>query len=606
MQQSLNRSTETNTILIVDDRPANLAVLSNYLEQNGHRVLVASSGERALERLERAQVSLILLDIQLPGIDGFETCRRIKCRPSWADIPVLFLTAYTDMEHKIRGFDVGGVDYITKPLQREEVLARVNTHLRLRNLTLTLDEQYRELEKLHRRREMSRHISRRIASILGLKPLLSEVTSSIQCDFEYDFVGIWLLESDTGMLELRACSCIDDAIRSPCAALNPSDRGDDPVLHTYRSQGMWVEENMSPRANEQVVCDRTALTGVRSRMALPLCIGLEIDGVIDIQSRESSTFTPEDRTTLQALSSQIAIAVRNAKLYRALEQFNQHLEVEVAERTRDLHRACRRLEHVDLAKSEFIQLVSHELRTPMNGVYGCAQLLRDELAMMRPATRELLEGVLQGASEMRRVVELILDATRIDSGVMELEKTRIAILPLIDELIQEMSPTLAKRRIDVTLEGITDSLYVDADARLLKKAFLHLVANAIKYTPNGGHIRVGFRPLENKAGQSMVEFVVQDNGIGIAHDQLELIFEKFYQTGRTTLRSSDNLSFKSGGAGLGLAIAKGIIVAHGGDVWAESVGHDEVHCPGSQFHIRLPQVASDARYSIESATTVAW
>ncbi len=132
---------ETSVILIVDDTPTNLEVLSEGLTYAGFEVAVATSGERAIKQAEYEPPHLILLDVMMPGIDGFETCRRLKANPITKDIPIIFMTALTDVVDKVKGLSLGAVDYITKPFQQAEVLARVQIHVKLRNLSLTLEEQ---------------------------------------------------------------------------------------------------------------------------------------------------------------------------------------------------------------------------------------------------------------------------------------------------------------------------------------------------------------------------------------------------------------------------------------------------------------------------------
>ena len=129
------------TVLIVDDNPTNLGVLFNSLDQAGLEVIVAEDGEKALAQVERTQPQVILLDVLMPGIDGFETCRRLKRLEASADIPIIFMTALSDTVDKVKGFEAGGVDYITKPLQHEEVLARVKAHLTIRQLQQQLQRQ---------------------------------------------------------------------------------------------------------------------------------------------------------------------------------------------------------------------------------------------------------------------------------------------------------------------------------------------------------------------------------------------------------------------------------------------------------------------------------
>jgi len=135
-------------LLIVDDNPTNLGVLFEYLTNSGFKVFVALDGESALEQLEHTQPDLILLDVMMPGIDGFETCQQLKANPSTQDIPVIFLTALSDTVDKVHGFNIGAVDYITKPIHQEEVLSRVKTHLTIRNLQKKLTEQNDSLLQL--------------------------------------------------------------------------------------------------------------------------------------------------------------------------------------------------------------------------------------------------------------------------------------------------------------------------------------------------------------------------------------------------------------------------------------------------------------------------
>ncbi|HEY9908836.1 MAG TPA: response regulator [Thermosynechococcaceae cyanobacterium] len=135
-------SSSESLILVVDDTPTNARVLFDVLKDAGFRVLLAQTGESALEKLQVISPDIILLDVMMPGIDGFETCRRLKACESTKDIPVIFMTALSETTNKVQGFNLGAVDYLTKPLQQEEILARVNAHLRVRNLN-------RELQKLN-------------------------------------------------------------------------------------------------------------------------------------------------------------------------------------------------------------------------------------------------------------------------------------------------------------------------------------------------------------------------------------------------------------------------------------------------------------------------
>ncbi|MGC1393666.1 MAG: response regulator, partial [Coleofasciculaceae cyanobacterium] len=143
----IEETTNKGVIVIVDDKPTNLGVLFDFLSDSGFKVLVAQDGESAIEKVNYGHPDLILLDVMMPGIDGFETCRRLKANPSTQDIPVIFMTALSDTVDKVKGFSLGAVDYVTKPVQQEEIKARVTTHLTIRNLQKKLEEKNLQLQQ---------------------------------------------------------------------------------------------------------------------------------------------------------------------------------------------------------------------------------------------------------------------------------------------------------------------------------------------------------------------------------------------------------------------------------------------------------------------------
>lgn len=168
------------SILIVDDVPVNLAVLVDYLTEYGFNIRIARRGETALQRVHYDAPDLILLDILLPGIDGFETCRRLKADPATAEIPVIFMTSLASAADKVTGFEVGAVDYVTKPLQQAEVLARITTHLRLRKMTQSLQAQTVQLELSSRteRERLFTAVREQRAQLRALTNKLTEVQES--------------------------------------------------------------------------------------------------------------------------------------------------------------------------------------------------------------------------------------------------------------------------------------------------------------------------------------------------------------------------------------------------------------------------------------------
>ncbi|MGD1897253.1 MAG: sensor histidine kinase [Phormidesmis sp.] len=170
-----------NFILIVDDNPTNLAVLAQMLKDGGYQVRVAISGENALEQVNQTKPVLILLDVMMSGINGFETCRRLKSDPKTSDIPIIFMTALTEQEHKVAGLRLGAVDYVTKPFQEEEVLARIRVHQQNNALLQSLQTRNQDLEEEIDKRERSENLNRKLENCIEVSTaVLSEASDYFQ------------------------------------------------------------------------------------------------------------------------------------------------------------------------------------------------------------------------------------------------------------------------------------------------------------------------------------------------------------------------------------------------------------------------------------------
>ena len=255
--------------------------------------------------------------------------------------------------------------------------------------------------------------------------------------------------------------------------------------------------------------------------------------------------------------------------------------------TIELERTNRILEQMDKTKSSFIQISAHELRTPLTLIQGYTNMLQQRKD--KDAEMELLtNGLADGLDRILEVVNSMLDVSKIDSQTLNMAPTHIQIKLVIARAQQPFLSAYQERKLQVITEGLDDLPVLLADPDLLRKVFYQVMMNAIKYTPDGGKITISGRVVENKPAPSEIEIAIRDTGIGISPQYQELVFEKFYQTGEVQLHSSGKTKFKGGGPGLGLAIARGIINAHGGRIWLESPGHDEETCPGTTVYIRLP------------------
>lgn len=183
--QAADTNVNLQTVLLVDDSPVNLGVVVEGLERHGVEVLVAVDGEEALQRTEVATPDLILLDVMMPGMDGFEVCRKLKANDRTRDIPVIFMTSLNSTENKVKGFNAGGVDYVTKPLQVDEVRARVETHLKLRGLQKKLEEKNVKLQQeVKERKKAQAELKRNFNLIADLNNHLKMQTVELEASYE--------------------------------------------------------------------------------------------------------------------------------------------------------------------------------------------------------------------------------------------------------------------------------------------------------------------------------------------------------------------------------------------------------------------------------------
>lgn len=262
------------------------------------------------------------------------------------------------------------------------------------------------------------------------------------------------------------------------------------------------------------------------------------------------------------------------------------------ERTEQLEKANESLKQIDKTKTNFIQISAHELRTPLTLIMGYSQMLEQDTSK-DPEMQKLATGILEGAERMSDVVDSMLDVSRIDSDTLFLRKTSIEIEAVIKKVQKGFEPAFAERKIKFKTEGLEKLPAISADPDMLQKVFYHLVMNAIKYTPDGGEVKVVGKYRNGKQPPEL-EVAVVDTGIGVDPKVQESIFEKFHQTGEVLLHSSGKTKFKGGGPGLGLAIARGIVQAHGGKIWVESKGYNEQTLPGSKFILTLPMVKKES------------
>jgi len=289
----------------------------------------------------------------------------------------------------------------------------------------------------------------------------------------------------------------------------------------------------------------------------------------------------KDFETLLSRSPSMAINIIRTTLDRIRE--NDQMAIQV------MQNANKVLHHLDRNKLEFIQVAAHELRTPLTVLKGYVNVLSSFPDIKtNPALGEVINGIIKGADRMHEVVNIMLDATRIDSETLKISSVPVPLKRIFIELASDFTKAAAERNIELVIEQDANTPGINADPSLIQKALYHLIVNAIKYTPDNGRVTLRSRAVMLENNMQGVELSITDSGIGVDAEYHELIFEKFYQVGDVAIHSSGKTSFKGGGPGLGLAIVRGVARAHGGKVWVESAGHDEVNFPGSTFYLQLP------------------
>lgn len=270
-----------------------------------------------------------------------------------------------------------------------------------------------------------------------------------------------------------------------------------------------------------------------------------------------------------------------------LKLYAQKLVEKLETKVKELQEVNQQLRDLDRMKSDFIVLVSHELRTPLTLINGYSYLLKERAKQAETQKDEQLayiaNGLTKGIERLSQVVNEIISVSRIAAGVLELSFAPIQVEELIEEILKGHRENCEKRQLQVTVKNLTDLPIIHGDSTQLKTAIDNVVGNAVKYTPDNGQITISGRPLSDA-----IVLTVQDTGIGIPIDEQRRIFEQFHILGSIQNHTTSKSSFRGGGLGLGLPIAKGIVEAHQGRIWVESDRRDLENPPGSTFHILLP------------------
>lgn len=270
-----------------------------------------------------------------------------------------------------------------------------------------------------------------------------------------------------------------------------------------------------------------------------------------------------------------------------ISRLHSDAEKKVMRYAAEVAQANRELERLEQAKTDFISIAAHELKTPLTLIQGYVNILRDR--ELEVDVHSFIEGINRGAHRMNTIIEDMLDLSAIDLKQLVLALEEVKLEKVIDLVIAQLNTAFEERRQTIETNYLDSLPPIEADARRIHQIFRQILNNAIKYSPDGAHITViGGLSDGKSAPVDSVKITIKDTGIGIAPEDKEKIFEKFYRSGDSSLHSSGQTKFMGAGPGLGLAIVKGLIEAHGGYIRADSPGFDTQNCPGATFTVILP------------------
>ena len=528
-------NTRSKAILIVDDTPDNLLILFSYLEDKGYRILLAEDGETGLQIARSKSPDLILLDVLMPDIDGFETCRRLKAEADTKDIPVIFLTALSEKVNKVQGFKLGGVDYITKPSEQEEVLVRIQTHLNLRQMGQDLDKRNREQQQALEFEALLRQVTDKLRDSLDEKQILATATQQLAEVLNLQSCQIELYDSE----QVTATIQYEHSLSLPLSQGISRKVEDHPELYEQLFQKNPIQlVEKTPQFNPQ---------GIQvTRLACPIFDEGGIIGNLWGLRPPTDIFTDIEISLMQQVASQCAIAIRQARLYRAAK-----LQVE-------------ELERINYLKDDFLKTISHELRTPLTNIGMGADTLKMLFELLPnwqqqhfDAANESLEILEAGYEREIKLVNDLLELVHLDAHNEPVKVEPVDLNWLISYIVELFTHRAKQQQQQLQIDLPSDLPKIETNADILERIVTELLNNACKYTPERESIT-----LSIETGDRTLKLTVANSGVELSELELERIFDNFY-------RIPQQDRWQHGGTGLGLALVKKQVEYLGGNIIAQ-------------------------------------
>ena len=517
-------------ILIVDDRPENLLAVEAILEPLGQNLVRALSGPEALRHLLEREFACILLDVQMPGMNGFETARVIKSRERTKYIPIIFLTAISkEQEYVFRGYAVGAVDYLFKPFNPDILRSKVAVFVDLYLKQKQLERQEAQLRESQRQELELRHMRELWESEARYADVVRSAMDAIIIFDQHGTVTTFNAAAER-MFGVPA----RDAVASPVNRLFPPPL-DAEVLDRLRemvdrSRVAQSEAEAAPRPRPGSSRPLT-LTGVRQN-------GEQFPIEASVSALEQGggrTYTLIVRDISERVAAEEALREQAESLERSAAELKA-LNEELSRRQSELERAM-------TARSRFYASMSHELRTPINAILGYSTLLLENIyGSLNEKQAEGIQRTHKAAKHLLELVNDVLDLSKIEAGKIELRPQPVIFPMLVEDLFVTVRPLADQHGSPLALKHDGEPLRIVSDPRRVRQILLNLLSNAIKFGA-GKPVTISVR----RGDDGGVVIDVIDQGIGIAPADTERIFQEFVQLGKTQLQD---------GTGLGLPISR--------------------------------------------------
>ncbi len=523
---------EKANILVVDDLQEKHIVFRSILEELGENIVSARSGKEALRYILEMEFAVILLDVNMPDIDGLETASLIRHYKKSAQTPIVFITAYVDELQAKRGYALGAVDYIPSPVVPEVLRSKVRVFVELWRMNRQLQVRAAEREALAR----SEAARASAEEAIHRADYLAEVSQLLSRSLDMD-------PTIQAMLDLAVPMLGDKALLAQV----------DSEGHVVRSQGTAGADLESlpeevRNGLQRAVSSRqlqVSREGGQGAAMCPLVSGGRVRGVLVLLG--SAQQLDGARLALaREVADRAAIAMENARLYTAVQE-------------------------ADRRKNEFLAMLAHELRNPLAPIRNAVHIMQGK--EVAPPTLQWARDVIsRQADHMARLIDDLLDVSRIVQGKVVVKPEKLGLASLIERSAESSMPKLEARRQKLALEMTKEPVVLDGDSVRLAQVLSNLINNASKFSPEESRIVV-----KTAFADDQVRITVKDEGAGIDPAFLPHIFDLFAQADQSLDRSQ-------GGLGIGLTLVKHLVGLHGGTVEAHSEGLGK----GTEMTITLP------------------